>query len=192
MLKTLEKILVIIGAFCVLCFIIVNIFDNKTRTKNDASNVTTESQIANDTVYTFDIDTVFVHDTTFITKRIVDTVYIEKEDESIALPVISKHYRSEDVYDVWISGVEPLRLDSATVYPRTEYKTIVSYKDRLVADNKYRLAFGGGFSLISERFIPHVGISLITPQNAVISLNLANYDNVCMYSLDVKLKIFEK
>lgn len=96
------------------------------------------------------------------------------------------------LYDIWISGVEPLNLDSTRVYQKTKYKTETIYKDKIVYQEKKPplLSFyvGGGFYSFSDTFIPKVGISTKIGEKWLISANLGF--NKDIYDISINYKIF--
>ena len=90
---------------------------------NGHRKVSTTQDIAiADTIYNTIIEE--VHDTIYNTKPIfveiktVDTVFIT---DTTYLYVVQKHYQKNGLYDLWISGVEPLNLDSFIIYQKTRY-----------------------------------------------------------------------
>lgn len=141
-----------------------------------------------DTLYLTKTDTLLIKDTVYITKRVVDTLYITTpNDETISLPIVQKHFGKPNLYDVWISGVEPLSLDSGKVYAKTEYKTITNYVDKAVYKEQYRLYVGGGLFSFRESFTPYVSISLSTPKKWLIS---SNFGLNGYFGVSVKYSIF--
>lgn len=149
------------------------------------------------------IDTVFItkviHDTVKVTDvrevyvdRIVkDTVYIDVEDGgTISLPVVQKHYQDTALYDLWISGVEPLKMDSMSIYTKTVISNNTIYKDKVVYKESKggTIYVGGGFYSFSDTFIPNIGISVPIGQKWLISANCGF--NGKMYDINVKYKLF--
>jgi hypothetical protein len=143
--------------------------------------------------------TIYIHDTIFKDKiiykekKVTDTLYIETHGEPIiSLPVVQKHFGNTNYFDIWISGVEPLNLDSTRIYQKTEYKTETIYQDRVVYQDKespkLELFLGGGFYSFSDVFIPKVGISTKVGQKWFISANIGFNKNT--YDISVNYKIF--
>lgn len=143
-----------------------------------------------DTIY----DTIIeeVHDTIYSTKPIfveiktVDTVFIP---DTTYLYVVQKHYQKNGLYDLWISGIEPLNLDSAIVYQKTRYNTITKEVEKIVYKNKLEIYTGGGLFSHSGDIFPYMGISLSTKKKTLYTLNLGLYQKEPIYFIDVKLKI---
>ena len=122
-----------------------------------------------DTIVLLVTDTLILKDTVYIKRKVIDTIYIQTESgEKINLEVVQKHFRSDNIYDLWISGVEPLRMDSFYVYKQTEYRTIKEFAEY----NKYRVYAGGGLFSFRETFTPYVGVSIVEPRKWLISANI--------------------
>lgn len=138
-------------------------------------------------------DTIFQDTIIYKEKKVTDTIYVNSDNGGlISLPVIQKHYQDIGLYDIWISGVEPLNLDSTRVYQKTQYKTETIYKDKIVYQEKKPplLSFylGGGFYSVSDTFIPKVGISTKIGEKWLISANLGF--NKDIYDISINYKIF--
>lgn len=137
-------------------------------------------------------DTIFQDTIIYKEKKVTDTIYVNSDNGVlISLPVIQKHYQDIGLYDIWISGVEPLNLDSTRIYQKTQYKTETIYKDKIVYQEKKPplLLFyaGGGFYSFSDVFIPKIGVSTSIRGKWLISADMAFNKNI--YSIDVKYKI---
>lgn len=138
-------------------------------------------------------DTIFQETIIYKEKKVTDTIYVNRDNGGlISLPVIQKHYQDIGLYDIWISGVEPLNLDSTRVYQKTQYKTETIYKDKIVYQEKKPplLSFyvGGGFYSFSDVFIPKIGVSTKVGQKWLISANLGF--NKDIYDISVNYKIY--
>lgn len=146
-----------------------------------------------DTIYSTKVsyDTITIKEIVYKDKHIVDTVYVKTDSNSVViLPVLQKHYGIDNLYDIWISGIEPLNMDSITVYPKTINSTTTVYEDKIVykETKKPTLFIGGGFYSFSDTFTPNIGVSLSIRQKWLIS---ANYGfNGEMYDINVKYKLF--
>lgn len=138
-------------------------------------------------------DTIFQDTIIYKEKKVTDTIYVETDgDAVISLPVVQKHFGNTNYYDIWISGVEPLNLDSTRIYQKTEYKTETIYQDRIVYQEKespkFEFYLGGGFYSFSGTFIPKVGISTKVGQRWLISANMGFSKSV--YDIGINYKIF--
>lgn len=142
-----------------------------------------------DTIVVTKVDTIREYYPKYVTKRIVDTLYIETEGDSILpLNVIQKHYSRNNSYDVWVSGIEPLSMDSINVYSKTEYKTINKEVVKEIVPNEWNIYVGSGFKAISRTFIPELSISLSTPKKWLITANFGVYDGDMVYGGSVSYK----
>ena len=143
-----------------------------------------------DTIVFHKVDTIREYYPKYITKRVVDTVYIEtKGKDVLPLNVVQKHYSRSNSYDVWISGIEPLTLDSVNVYSRTEYKTINKEVVKEIRPLEWDIYLGSGFKSISRTFVPEVSISLATPKKWLITANLSVYNGDMLYGGSVSYKL---
>lgn len=138
-------------------------------------------------------DTIFQDTIIYKEKKVTDTIYVETDgDAVISLPVVQKHFSNTNYFDIWISGVEPLNLDSTRIYQKTEYKTKTIYQDRIVYQEKespkLELYLGGGFYSFSDVFIPKIGVSTKVGQKWLISANLGFNKNI--YDISVNYKIY--
>lgn len=176
--KTLLGSLFILLTIAVLAFFA---FSPQTSSPTDESN---GSSIKRDTVVVFKTDTIVEYVVKYKEKKTTDTVWVEKEGVSIALPVVQKFYQNKGVYSLWISGVEPLSVDSINWYKQKEYVHITN----LVEANKYELYAGGGLFSFRETLTPYVSISLSTPKKLLIS---ANFGSNGYIGVSVKYKLFE-
>lgn len=142
-----------------------------------------------DTIIVTKVDTIREYYPKYVTKRIVDTIYIETEGDSILpLNVIQKHYSRNNSYDVWVSGIEPLSMDSINVYSKTEYKTINKEVVKEIVPNEWNIYVGSGFKAISRTFVPELSISLSTPKKWLITANFSVYDGDMIYGGSVSYK----
>lgn len=122
-----------------------------------------------DTIVILVTDTLRLKDTVYVNKKIIDTIYIQTESgEKINLEVVQKHFRKNNVYDLWISGVEPLRMDSFYVYKQTEYRTIKEFAEY----DSRKVYVGGGLFSFRETLTPYIGVSIAEPRKWLISANI--------------------
>lgn len=138
-------------------------------------------------------DTIFQDIIIYKEKKVTDTIYVNSDNGGlISLPVIQKHYQDMGLYDIWISGVEPLNLDSTRIYQKKEVSLQTIYKDKIVykdkESQKFELYLGGGFYSFSDTFIPKAGISTKIGEKWLISANLGF--NKDIYDISINYKIF--
>lgn len=80
------------------------------------------------------------------TVRITDTI-------KVAIPIYNYHFK-DDLYDIKAEGYD-VKINSVTVYPRTEYRTQV-VKDK----NKWGLGIHAGYGLTKYGLSPYIGIGV--------------------------------
>jgi hypothetical protein len=147
------------------------------------------------------IDTIFVSDTItmyqtkYVETKVKDTIYLPLDNEDVnrgelALEVVSKHYSKKDTFDIWLSGVEPLSLDSVKIYPKTQKIIHYETKERLVYKDEANIFVGGGLLALQDTYLPYVGISLATKKKTLYTLNFSKTKQDYYIGLDVKFKLF--
>lgn len=158
--------------------------------ENTTSTTEYESRTA-DTLFLYKTDTIIEYRTRYITKRTTDTLYIpiEKDTDTLKLPIVQKQYAKDSVYDLWISGVEPLAMDSLKIYPKTEYRYITNTITREIYPKRTEIYFFGGLSSIYGTLNPKIGISIKTKKEWLISPEIGLYDNKAMYGLTIGKRI---
>lgn len=106
-------------------------------------------------------DTVWRDNIAYKWRTVRDTVYVRGVGgDSIKAVVVSKEYAEDSLYKVWVSGVEPLALDSIEVYSKTTERTVTVTNTVREYDNKMRVFVFGGINAYGGTFRPSVGISL--------------------------------
>lgn len=119
--------------------------------------------IATDTLY-MDVtryDTIYRESTAYRLRTVRDTVYVSGvKGDSIAAEVVSKEYAEDSLYRLWVSGVEPLTLDSIEVYRKTTERTVTVTNTIREEDKRMRLFVFGGLNAFYGTLRPNVGISL--------------------------------
>ena len=106
-------------------------------------------------------DTVWRDNIAYKWRTVKDTVYVSGVGgDSIKAAVVSKEYAEDSLYKVWVSGVEPLALDSIEVYSKTTERTVTVTNTIREEDNRMRVFVFGGINAFGGTFRPSVGISL--------------------------------
>ena len=106
-------------------------------------------------------DTVWRDNIAYKWRTVKDTVYVSGVGgDSIKAAVVSKEYAEDSLYKVWVSGVEPLALDSIEVYRKTIERTVTVTNTIREEDNRMRVFVFGGINAYGGTFRPSVGISL--------------------------------
>lgn len=141
-----------------------------------------------DTIVDSYIDTL----TEYYPEPYADTIveYVEVSGDTV-LSVHQKHYHSDSTYDVWVSGIEPLALDSINVFNKTEMVTVTNTITKVEIEQAWHLYGFGGFSSASCVFYPEVGISLSSPRKWLISAKIGyERDLGLIYGVNIGYKIF--
>ena len=122
-----------------------------------------KSVTATDTLY-MDVthyDTIYRDNVAYKWRTVKDTVYVRGvQGDSIKAEVVSKEYAEDSLYRLWVSGVEPLTLDSIEVYRKTTERTITVTNAVREDDNRMRVFVFGGLNAFYGTFRPNLGISL--------------------------------
>ena len=106
-------------------------------------------------------DTVWRDNIAYKWRTVKDTVYVRGVGgDSIRAAVVSKEYAEDSLYKVWVSGVEPLALDSIEVYSKTTERTVTVTNTIREEDNRIRGFVFGGINTYGGTFRPNVSISL--------------------------------
>lgn len=150
------------------------------------------TECVTDTLFITRVDTLIEYRTKYLDRKVVDTLYVETNDNPIlSLPIVQKHYSKTNVYDLWISGVEPLNLDSTKIYQEIQTKVITNNVTNTVIDKKPRLYVIAGINAISGTLRPNVNISLTTKEKWLygLEIGLNEYDKV-YYGAKIGYKIF--
>jgi hypothetical protein len=113
-------------------------------------------------VYDTIIKTKIVHDTMWLERVVyrdmpvvvkeVDTVRVT-DTVKVAIPMYNYRFK-DDLYDISAEGYE-VRLNSVTVYPRTEYKI-----ERVETKNKWGLGIHMGYGVSEHGFSPYIGLGV--------------------------------
>lgn len=127
--------------------------------RNTVKPITTQvDRIVYDTITRVEIkydtmwrDKVVYRDMPVVVKD-VDTVLVT-DTVTVAIPIY-KYRFTDDLYDIRAEGYD-VKINSVTVYPRTEYKTeIVKVK------NRWGLGIQAGYGVSKSGFSPYVGIGV--------------------------------
>lgn len=127
------------------------------------------------------VDTVVIHDTIieydikYKDRLVKDTIYLDKKEEPFLL-LVQKHFQKFGLYDIWVSGVEPLVVDSVKVYPKIEYRYVTQTK--YIQDNNGMDLFGMfGFSRFNEVYSFNVGVYALMNRKWLYGAEIGLIDN---------------
>ena len=106
-------------------------------------------------------DTIWRDNIAYKWRTLKDTVYVRGvQGDSVAAEVVSKEYAEDSLYRLWVSGVEPLTLDSIEVYSKTTERIVTVTNAIKEEDNRMRVFVFGGLNAYYGTLRPNVGISL--------------------------------
>ncbi len=142
------------------------------------------------------VDTVVIHDTIteydikYKDRLVQDTIYLYKKEDPFFL-LVQKHFQNIGLYDIWVSGVEPLNVDSVMVYPKIEYRYITQTK--ITQDNKGTDLFGVcGFSRFNGIYSSNMGICAVTNKKWLYGAEIGLIDNKLYVGAKFGFKINNK
>lgn len=143
-----------------------------------------------DTVIIYRTDTIVEYTVKYKEYKVIDTAYIETQNKPfLALPVVSKHFAKEKLYDAWISGYKDVLMDSIKVYPKTEYKTITNTNVIEVYPKTWDLYANVGFSHFDGTFVPKVGVSIKNKKETLYGAEIGSYGDDLYIGLNIGFKI---
>lgn len=106
-------------------------------------------------------DTVWRDNIAYKWRTVKDTVYVQGvKGDSVVAELVSKEYAEDSLYRLWVSGVEPLTLDSIEVYRKTTERTVTVTNTIREKDSRMRVFVFGGLNAFYGILRPNVGISL--------------------------------
>lgn len=145
-----------------------------------------------DTLFITRVDTLVEYRTKYIDKKVVDTLYVETNGKkALSFPIVQKQYSKKGLFDLWISGIEPLTLDSTKIYQQVQTKVVTNTITNTIVDDKQHLYFSGGLNAFSGTFKPNLNISLSTKKKWLYSLEIGlDEHNKVYYGAKIGCKIF--
>lgn len=141
-----------------------------------------------DTVTIVKLDTVKVEIPTFITETIIDTVYVEKDENSGYIIPISQRYYKDSLYEAWVSGYRP-NLDSLNIFRKTITNTITNTVTREIYPKTTDWYLNVGSDYIGKQFAPNVGLAVKFRNDLMIGGNVGYYDKSVYYGLKFGFKL---
>lgn len=157
-LNILQKLHIVLTIVLALSLLVVIQCGHAKRNINEDAHATDIDRV--DTVVCYKTDTITETKVLYKDRLVKDTVYLSKKEEPFLL-LVQKHFQSIGLYDVWVSGVEPLNVDSVMVYPKIEYRYITQTK--FIHDNQGTDLFGVfGFSRFNGIYSSNVGVCALT------------------------------
>lgn len=143
-----------------------------------------------DTLYQIRWDTIVEYTPKYISKTVIDTLYIPtKKDTTIQLPIERKYYTNDSTYEAWVSGYNP-NLDSIKTFPKIVNRTIINDIERRVIVNTFDLYPYMGFRRFNDKIKPSVGVMAKTKKNTLYGLEIGLDENSdVFFGLNIGYKI---
>lgn len=125
-----------------------------------------------DTIFVYKYDTIRIKETIYKEKRVVDSIYVEtSNNNTVSLPVVQKLFSKPSLYDIWISGVEPLNIDSAYFYNKNTQRIITNSIECNRTNDNASIFWGGGFYSFCGNYVPYTGVSITKGNKWLIEAN---------------------
>lgn len=134
------------------------------------------------------------HDTLTITKvvevekKVVDTVYVKSENNSIPIPISEYRFFKPNEYDITAKGFN-VTMPSITIFPKTITTTITNTIERNVTLEKCAIYGGFGMTTFNGRFAPEASISFATPQRWLFSAKIGHFEGMTYYGGTIQYKL---
>lgn len=144
------------------------------------------TSIVGDTIFVVKYDTCRIYVPKIVEVKTKDTIYVKADT---TLEVKSKVYEEEGQYKAWISGVEPLSLDSINFYNSTKQEQIVNTitRDRVI--NERKLFIGGGAYYLGNNVYPNIGITYKDKKNRLFSIEYSRIASDNVFGVTIKFAI---
>lgn len=148
-----------------------------------------ETITKSDTVTIMKIDTFLDSQPHYLTKRVVDTIYIHTNSDSILeLPITQQYYHEKDKYEAWVSGYSQ-NLDSIRTFNKTEYQTITNTITQKIYPKRWDLYLDVNGTMVGRELMPSIGMSIAMPNKLKIGANVGYYDKNMVYGVTLGWKL---
>ena len=142
-----------------------------------------------DTILKIRVDTLTEYVPKYVTKKTVDTLYLQANSKSeVVLEIEQFHFSKEGAYDAWISGYKT-RLDSIKTYPRVEYQTITNNITKEIHKSTLDFYPYIGFRRLDDKIGQVIGLTIKMPKKWMYSAEIGVMDNKMMYGLSLGYKL---
>lgn len=159
----------------------------KKEDNNVDSKVDDAPQVKVDTFTITIIDTMWIKNPTIIRDTIIDTMFIEKDETTISLPIEQKHYQEKHLYDIYVSGYL-VNLDSCRVYNKIT-NTIETKNVYIEKKDNVQLFVFGGLNRSQSTFFPKLGATIILKENLYLGAEFGVIGNDAFYGINIGRKI---
>lgn len=122
----------------------------------------------------------------------IDTTYIVVRDSiRVPIPISEYEFKKDGLFNFKVKGFD-VSFISANVYPKTEYRTVTNTINTTIKEDKSALFVSGGFTVISETFVPQVSVDLSIKNKWLIEANVGVYKKQMIYGCKVGYNILNK
>ena len=149
----------------------------------------TNIDVADTTVYLV-TDTFTKYEIKYIDRVVKDTIYRDNTKDELFL-LVQKHFSNFGVYDVWVSGIEPLEVDSIKVYAKTEYK-YVTQTNTIRSDKGTDIYGVAGFNRFNGLYSPNIGVYASTNRKWFYGAEIGLIENSFYFGVKVGFNINNK
>lgn len=178
----MNKVLHFVYIIVIIALLVTLFFSSKRQIKVVENRVT-------DTIYETIVDTVTNYMPKYITKKVIDTIYIPINDKhGMHLPIEQRYYHNESMYDIWVSGYKTT-IDSIKVYPKVEYKTITNNVTKKIYEETLDIYPYTGFKRFNGSIGQVIGLSVKLPNKWVVSGEIGTICGGRIYGVNIGYKI---
>lgn len=184
-MNILHKLHIVLTIVLALSLLVVIQCGHAKQNINEDAHATDIDRV--DTVVRYETDTITETKVLYKDRLVKDTVYLSKKEEPFLL-LVQKQFQSIGLYDIWVSGVEPLDVDSVKMYPTIEYRYITQTK--ITHDDKGIDLFGVfGFSRFNDIYSSNVGVCALTNRKWLYGAEIGFIDNKWYVGAKLGVKI---
>lgn len=128
-----------------------------------------EIRYVTDTISIVHIDTIALKELVPIYRHIVDTVYVDRPEDNIPLPIEQLRYHEHGLYDIWLSGYKP-KLDSIKLYETFSQKIITN--NVYISRKRWAISPYIGINASKAAYRPTIGISFLSPKRWMLNVEM--------------------
>ena len=187
-MNILQKLHIVLTIVLALSLLVVTQCGHTGQNINEDEHATNIDRV--DTVVYYETDTILETKVEYKDKIIKDTIYKDNTKDNLLL-LVQKHFSNVGLYDVWVSGVEPLGIDSIKVYPKTEYKYIT--QTNTIRSNKGTDIYGTvGFSRFNGSYSSSIGVYATTNRKWLYGAEIGLIDESWYFGVKLGFNINNK
>lgn len=143
-----------------------------------------------DTFTVVRVDTIRDTVPSFISYKVLDTIFIEKVPDNVLKLPITQRYYSTDLYQAWVSGYNP-NLDSINVFNKVVTENVTTTVTKEIYPKTVDWYLNVGSMFIDTKAAPYVGVNVKLKNNFVIGANAGVYEKKMFYGFNVAFKLDE-